>query len=66
MIALKVPECIRWLCLLYVSIGLIGVLMISYVCVHNRRVEREIMMESLRLEENLNGDGVVKLKMKEI
>jgi hypothetical protein len=39
-IAHKVPECLRWLSLLYLLIGLLGVLMISYVCLKNRSRER--------------------------
>ena len=36
-IAAKVPECLRWLALLFLGFGLMGVLMMSYVCIDNRR-----------------------------
>lgn len=39
-ISLKVPECLRWLSLLYLLIGLMGVFMIAYVCLENRKAER--------------------------
>lgn len=44
-IANKVPECLRWLSLLYLLIGLLGVLLISYVCLENRSRERKVDQE---------------------
>lgn len=41
-IAQKVPECLRWLSLLYLACGLIGVLLLSYVCVENRRTDVKV------------------------
>lgn len=41
-IAAKVPECLRWLSLLYLLIGMIGVFLLSYVCMENRRKEIEL------------------------
>ena len=36
-IASKMPECLRWLALLFLVFGILGVLMMSYVCIDNRR-----------------------------
>ncbi len=38
-IALKVPTFLRWLSLLYLIIGSLGVAMISYVCIENHRLK---------------------------
>lgn len=36
-IALKVPECLRWLSLLYLAIGVLGLLMLAPVALRNRQ-----------------------------
>jgi len=38
-IAMKAPTLIKWLSLLYLIIGLLGVAMITPVCLYNRRVK---------------------------
>ena len=41
-IANSVPECFRWLSLLYLCIGFLGVLMLTPVYLHNRREEGKV------------------------
>lgn len=38
---MKVPVLLKWLSLLYLGIGLLGLAMISPVCLHNRRMKNE-------------------------